>query len=116
MNEIWIGILSGVGGAASTAILFAIARLIRSRVKLTGPHAEAVSNHERQLAKFIPLVILLVSVQKPVLLALLGLLSATKEKMNGDFERAYQGVKVALNEFDSGLLKALAGECEELKT
>lgn len=115
MSEIWIGIISGVGGAAGTAILFAIARLIRARVKLTGPHAEAVSSHERQLARITPLVILLVSVQKPQLLALLGLLSAMKEKMNGDFERAYQGVKVALNDFDSGLLKALAGECEDAK-
>lgn len=114
-EDVLHGLIGAAVAAVGAGIVALVARWFRNRVKITGPHAEAVTAHSKQIAQLTPLVHMLVAVQKPQLIALLGILEALKEKMNGDFERAHEGMKEALDKFDETLLKIVRGECEEKK-
>jgi len=114
-DSVMHGFIGAVIAALGAAFVAAIIRWMRSRVKLTGPNTAALLTHEKQIAQLTPLVHMLVSVQKPQLIALMGILEALKKDMNGGFERAHEGMKVALDAFDETLLKIVRGECEEKK-
>ncbi len=113
------GIIPGIIGAAITAavgiVVVGVFAWVKRRVKITGPTAEAIANQGRQLATQQALVFMLVDLVKPQLLALLGILDALKDKMNGDFERAHDGIRQALDTFDETFRKIARGECQEQK-
>jgi len=112
MTQEWLHIFLGSGITAVAAIIVAgTVSFVKRRVRLTGPHAETLEIHSKQLAQIQPLVAMLLSVQKPQLLALLGILEALKDKMNGEFERASEAIRTALDAFDGLLVKIAAGKC-----
>ncbi|HXK36411.1 MAG TPA: hypothetical protein VJ553_02420 [Candidatus Paceibacterota bacterium] len=115
MENLVSGFIGACIAAAAGLLVAGVVAFIRRRVRLTGPLAETVGAHVKQLAQMRPLVMMLVVVQKPQLLALLCILSAMKDQTNGDFERAYGGVKGALDKFDDTLLGIAGAECEEKK-
>lgn len=115
MQEIIAGFVGACIVAAAGLLVAGIVAFIRRRVLLTSPLAETVTTNVKQLAQMRPLVMMLVVVQKPQLLALLCILDTLKEKANGDFERAYTGVKGALDKFDDTLMDIAGGECKEKK-
>ena len=115
MDGLPVGFIGAALGALAAAIVAGIIAFIRRRVRLTGPLAETVAAHVKQLAQMRPLVMMLVVVQKPQLVALLCILDSLKDKANGDFERAHAGVKGALDKFDDTLMEIAGGECVEKK-
>ncbi len=110
-----VNIIVAVVTAAAIGAGAILVRIIKRRVKLTGPLAEAVDLHGKQLIQMRPLVMMLIVVQKPQLVALLCILDALKDKTNGDFARAHTGVKDALDKFDETLVNIAGGECVERK-
>ena len=113
MGDLLSGFIGACIVAAAGLLVAGVVAFIRRRVKLTSPQTESIGDHTRQIAKMQPLVVMLVRVQKPQLIALLCILDTLKEKANGDFERAYSGVKVALDEFDEALMGIVRNGCEE---
>jgi hypothetical protein len=115
VNELLAGFI-GAGLASVAALIVAgIVSFVKRRVRVTGPHAETLEIHSKQLSQLQPLVAMLLSVQKPQLLALLGILEALKDKMNGEFERATDAIRGALDAFDGLLVKIAAGKCFDEK-
>lgn len=115
MNEILAGVIGAVAAAAGIGIGAGVVRWVRLRVHLTGPTAEAVESQAKQLATQRALVFMLAQIQKPQLVALLGLLEAHRKEMNGNFERAHNALRTALDTFDETLVKIARGECKEPK-
>lgn len=114
-EDVLHGFMGAAIAAAGAGAVAAIVKWTKRRVKLTGPNAEALVQHEKQIAQLTPLVHMLVAVQKPQLIALMGILEALKKDMNGGFERAHEGMKEALDKFDDTLMQIIRGECEEKK-
>jgi uncharacterized iron-regulated membrane protein len=112
VGEIAAGIVGSAGTAIVGLLIVGIVSWVKRRVKLTGPTVETLAAQGKQLATQHALVFMLVGIQKPVLLALLGILSALKDKMNGDFERAHKGLLSALNDFDQTVMAIVSGECK----
>jgi hypothetical protein len=115
MGDLISGFIGACIVAAAGLLVAGVVAFIRRRVRLTGPNSEATGTHTKQLAQMRPLVMMLIVVQKPQLIALLCILDALKEKANGDFQRAYTGVKSALDKFDDTLMEIAGGECVEKK-
>jgi hypothetical protein len=115
MSDIVSGFIGACIVAAAGLLVAGIVAFIRRRVRLTGPHAETMATHGKQLTQLQPLVLMLVDVQKPQLIALLCILDALKEQVNGDFDRTYKGVQGALDKFDDTLRSIVGSECGEKK-
>lgn len=115
MNNMLAGIIGSVLTAIAIGIGAAILKWLRRRVKVTGPNTETIEEQARQLAIQQALVFMLCNLAKPQLVALLGILEALKEKMNGGFERAYEGIRTALDHFDETFQKIARGDCAEKK-
>jgi hypothetical protein len=113
MNEMMIGFIGALLGAVAASFVAGLIAFLRRRVKVKGPQAETVESHDRMLDRLEPLVFMLVTVQKPTLIAILGLVEAHKKDMNGGFERAYEGIKTALEIYDKALVSVLS--CKEPK-
>ncbi len=105
---LWAFIGALIVTAAGIAVV-GVQNFLKKRVKVHGPQSEQIDKHESKIGKLELLVLVLVSNQKPILVALLGMLEAHKQDMNGGFERAYQGIQDALDKFDRALLDALSG-------
>lgn len=112
MSGLLVGFIGAILGAVATALVVGLIAFVRRRVRLTGPLGETVGTHGKQLTQLRPLVMMLVVVQKPQLLALLCILASLKDKANGDFERAYTGVKGALDKFDDTLVDIAGADCK----
>lgn len=115
MNDLIIGFIGAALAALAGLIVLGLRTWIRRRIKLTGPHTEALDAHSKQIAQLASLVYMLVAVQKPQLIALMGILEALKKDMDGGFVRAHEAMKQALDAFDGTLFKIVRGECEEKK-
>lgn len=111
MGELFSGFIGACIVTVAGFLVAGIVTFIRRRVRVTGPNSETTNTHTKQLAQMRPLVMMLVVVQKPQLIALLCILDALKEKANGDFQRAYTGVKDALDKFDDTLMRIVGGNC-----
>lgn len=110
----YINIFIGAIIAGVAAIIIACLKSwLTKRVKFTGPTAEAIADQARQLAVQQRLVIMLVDLAKPQLLALLNILDALKDKMNGDFERANKGIREALDSYDKTMKDIITDECNK---
>jgi hypothetical protein len=116
MNDLVSGFIGACIAAVAALLVAGIIAFIKRRVHVTGPNSEATNTHTKQLAQMRPLVMMLIVVQKPQLIALLCILDSLKDKANGDFERAYTGVKGALDKFDDTLMEIAGGEYGEKKT
>lgn len=116
MSELLSGFIGAGTAAVAGLLVVGTVRFVKRRIRLTSPHTEAVDAQGKEIAQLKPLVLMLVTIQKPQLVALLGLLGSQKKKMNGNFKRAYNGVKSALNDFDEALMKIVRGECYGQKT
>jgi len=116
MSDLLSGFIGACIAAAAGLLVAGIVAFVRRRVRLTGPNSEVTNTHTKQLAQMRPLVMMLIVVQKPQLVALLCILDSLKDKANGDFERAYTGVKGALDKFDETLMGIAGGEYGEKKT
>lgn len=115
-DSVMHGFIGAVVAALGATAVAVVLRWMKRRVKVTGPNAEALIQHEKQIAQLTPLVHMLVAVQKPQLIALMGILEALKKDMNGGFERAHEGMKEALDKFDETLLMIIKGDCAEKKS
>jgi hypothetical protein len=109
MNELMIGFIGAMLGAVAASVVAGMIAFLRRRVRVRGPQADAVECLELRFDRLEPLVLMLVTIQKPTLIAILGLVEAHKKDMNGGFERAYEGIRTALETYDRTLVSALAG-------
>ncbi|MBE3065016.1 MAG: hypothetical protein IMZ69_08365 [Spirochaetes bacterium] len=114
-QELLGAFVGGMVVALAGAVVLGISAFLKRRVRMTGPQAEAVAENAKSLAQVRPLVAMLVDIQKPQLMALLAILGALKDKMNGTFERPDKSVRAALDTFDGTLKDIATGKHEELK-
>jgi len=107
------GFIGALVAGAAGLLLTAIITWIRKRVKIAGPAMQIIADQARQLIIQQRLVMMLVDLTKPQLLALLSILEALQDKMNGNFERPHAAIRSSLDVFDETMLRIVSGECAE---
>ncbi len=109
------GFIGAIVAGFAGLLLAGVVAWIRKRVKVTGPAMQVLAEQARQLVVQQQLVLMLVDLTKPQLLALLNILEALQDKMNGNFERAHKGIQTSLDTFDDTMKAIVSGECKEKK-